>query len=80
MTSETFTRLYEPGKIGPVTTKNRWVKTAQGSSTIEPDTGFVGERCLNYYENLAKGGIGLLLTESCGVEYPLGIRSPGQQG
>ncbi len=79
MTSETFTRLYEPGRIGQVTTKNRWVKTAQGSSTIEPDTGFVGERCLNYYENLAKGGIGLLLTESCGVEYPLGVHHPPVQ-
>ncbi len=79
MTSETFTRLYEPGRIGQITTKNRWVKTAQGSSTIEPDTGFVGERCLNYYEHIVQGGVGLLLTESCGVEYPLGVHHPPVQ-
>ncbi len=27
-----------------------------------------------YYERLAKGGVGFLIVESCGVEYPLGIQ------
>ena len=27
-----------------------------------------------YYERLAKGGVGFLVVESCGVEYPLGIQ------
>jgi 2,4-dienoyl-CoA reductase (NADPH2) len=72
-------RLLEPGTIGKVRTKSRLIKTAQGSSVIEPDTGFIGERALAYYENLVKGGIGLLLTESCGVEYPLGTHHPPVQ-
>ncbi len=78
--NQRFSRLLEPGLIGKVKTKNRLVKTAQGSSVIEPDTGFVGERALAYYENLVKGGVGLLLTESCGVEYPLGTHHPPASG
>ena len=27
-----------------------------------------------YYERLARGGVGFLVVESCGVEYPLGIQ------
>lgn len=72
MANSRFEKLLEPGYIGKVKTKSRLIKTAQGSSVIEPDTGFVGERALNYYDNLIKGGIGLIIVESCGVEYPLG--------
>jgi 2,4-dienoyl-CoA reductase (NADPH2) len=73
MMNARFPKLLEPGYIGQIKTKNRLIKTAQGSSVIEPDTGFVGERALNYYENLIRGGIGLMIVESCGVEFPLGI-------
>lgn len=79
MVNTNFSRLLEPGNIGRVRTKNRIVKTAQGSSVIEPDTGFCGERALAYYENLVKGGVGLLIVESCGVEYPLGTHHPPVQ-
>ena len=44
-----------------VQTNNRMVKTAQGSSAIEPDMGFGGERALAYYKNPIKGGIGLMV-------------------
>jgi 2,4-dienoyl-CoA reductase (NADPH2) len=66
-----FARLLEPGQIGKIKTKNRLIKTANGTSYIEHDTGYVGERALAYYEALAKGGVGLLIVESCGVEFPL---------
>ncbi len=79
MSNERFAKLLEPGFIGKVKTKNRMIKTAQGSSVIEPDTGFVGERALNYYGNLFRGGVGLLIVESCGVEYPLGTHHPPVQ-
>ena len=72
MDNTRFTRLLEPAFIGKVKLQNRIIKTAQGSSTIEPETGFAGERAKAYYANLAKGGVGLLIVESCGVEYPLG--------
>jgi len=34
----------------------------------------VGERMVAYYERLAKGGVGFIVVESCGVEYPLGTQ------
>ena len=68
-----FERLMQPGTIGPVTTRNRIIKTANGTSFMEEDQ-TVGPRMIAYYERLAKGGVGFLVVESCGVEYPLGIQ------
>jgi 2,4-dienoyl-CoA reductase (NADPH2) len=71
--SERFERLLEPGMIGPVKTRNRIIKTANGTSFMEEDQ-TVGPRMIAYYERLAKGGVGFLVVESCGVEYPLAIQ------
>jgi 2,4-dienoyl-CoA reductase (NADPH2) len=78
MTDNRFKKLLEPGYIGRVRTRNRMIKTANGTSFIER-TGYVGDRALAYYEAMAKGGVGLLITESCGVEYPLGVQHPPVQ-
>jgi 2,4-dienoyl-CoA reductase (NADPH2) len=78
MSNGKFEKLLEPGYIGKVCTRNRMIKTANGTSFIEP-TGYVGDRALAYYETMAKGGVGLLITESCGVEYPLGVQHPPVQ-
>ncbi len=71
--TQRFEKLMEPGMIGPVRTRNRIIKTANGTSYMEPDQ-TVGPRMIAYYERLAKGGVGFLVVESCGVEYPLGIQ------
>ncbi len=68
-----FMKLLEPGMIGPVKTRNRMLKTANGTSFMEDDQ-TCGPRMVAFYERLAKGGIGFLVVESCGVEYPLGIQ------
>jgi 2,4-dienoyl-CoA reductase (NADPH2) len=68
-----FKKLFEPGKIGPLTVKNRIIKTANGTSFMDPDQ-TCGDRMIAYYERLAKGGVGFLVVESCGTEYPLGIQ------
>ncbi|MDH7499363.1 MAG: FAD-dependent oxidoreductase [candidate division NC10 bacterium] len=73
-----FEKLLEPGRIGRVVTRNRMIKSGQGTSFIEP-TGYVGESAIAYYETMAKGGVGLLIVESCGVEYPLGVHHPPVQ-
>ncbi len=78
MSDNKFQRLLEPGNIGRVRTRNRIIKTANGTSFIEP-SGYVGDRALAYYETMAAGGVGLLITESCGVEYPLGVQHPPVQ-
>jgi 2,4-dienoyl-CoA reductase-like NADH-dependent reductase (Old Yellow Enzyme family) len=69
--NQRFARLSEPGQIGKIKTKNRLIKTANGTSYIEHESGYVGERALAYYDALAKGGVGLLIVESCGVEFTL---------
>ncbi|MGD9368194.1 MAG: FAD-dependent oxidoreductase [Desulfobacteraceae bacterium] len=71
--SNRFKKLFEPGKIGPLTIKNRIIKTANGTSFMDPDQ-TCGDRMVAYYERLAKGGVGFLVVESCGTEYPLGIQ------
>jgi len=68
-----FEKLLSPGMIGPVKTRNRMLKTANGTSFMEPDQ-TCGPGMVAFYERLAKGGIGFLVVESCGVEYPLGIQ------
>ena len=73
-----FPKLLEPSQIGRVKTRNRMIKTASGTSFIEP-TGYVGEKVKAYYETMAKGGVGLIIVESCGVEYPLGVQHPPVQ-
>ena len=71
--TQRFERLMEPGMIGPVKTRNRIIKTANGTSYVDPDQ-TCGDRMIAYYERLARGGVGFLVVESCGVEYPLGIQ------
>lgn len=71
--AKNFSKLLEPGMIGPVKTKNRIIKTANGTSFMEPDQ-TCGPRMVAYYERLARGGVGFLVVESCGTEYPLGIQ------
>ena len=68
-----FEKLMEPGQIGPVKTRNRIIKTANGTSFMDFDTQGPGDRMVAYYERLAKGGVGYLMVESCGVEYPQGF-------
>ena len=65
-------KILEPGMIGPVRTRNRILKTANGTSFMEADQ-TVGPRMVAWYEKLAKGGAGFIVVESSGVEYPLGI-------
>jgi 2,4-dienoyl-CoA reductase-like NADH-dependent reductase (Old Yellow Enzyme family) len=71
--SQRFEKLMEPGMIGPIKTRNRIIKTANGTSFMEEDQ-TIGPRMIAYYEALARGGVGFLVVESCGVEYPLAIQ------
>jgi len=68
-----FEKILEPGMIGPIKTRNKMLKTANGTSYMDDDQ-TCGARMVAYYERLAKGGVGFLVVESCGVEYPLGIQ------
>lgn len=70
-----FKKLMEPGHIGRVSIRNRIIKTAAGTGLIEKD-GIVGQPMIDFYETMAKGGVGLLIFEYCSVEYPRGMLRP----
>lgn len=55
-------KLWEPGKIGKLTVKNRVVMAAMAvGALLEPD-GRISERLIDYYAARAKGGVGLIIT------------------
>jgi 2,4-dienoyl-CoA reductase (NADPH2) len=61
-----FTKLFEPGRIGTMEVKNRIVLPALGLNFCTDKT--VNDRWLNFYEERARGGVGLMIV-SAGIEY-----------
>ncbi|MFX1292539.1 MAG: NADH:flavin oxidoreductase [Promethearchaeota archaeon] len=59
--------LFGPKKIGNVQIKNRIVRSATFMFMAEK-YGYVGERLLNIYEGLAKGGTGLIITGAVAID------------
>jgi len=60
-------KLFTPIKIGKLEVKNRIVMPAMATGFASED-GQVTERMISYYEERAKGGVGLVIVEFCGVE------------
>jgi len=51
--------LFEPGKIGDLSLKNRTIMAPMGiGALVEPD-GRLSERAIDYYVARAKGGVGM---------------------
>lgn len=70
-------RLLEPGKIGKLTIRNRVVMPAIGTS-LASSTGEASDRMIRYYEERAKGGCGLIITEITRVNDEHGVGTPNQ--
>ncbi len=79
MTSNPYTSLLQPGRIGSLELRNRIVMAPMGSNFAEAD-GVCGERIQAYYEARAKGGAGLLTMGVCAVAWPAGTAEPFQVG
>ena len=62
---EKYAPLWEPMQVGPVTLKNRIVVTAH--SLQYAVDGLMAQQSIDYYEERAKGGAGLILTEAQSV-------------
>ena len=71
MPSRAYPRLSEPFRIKGVELRNRIVKPGQWTLYAEAD-GSVGDRITAYYEDLARGGVGLITVEESLCDYPLG--------
>lgn len=67
--SSPFKKLFEPGQIGTVKTKNRIIKTACGTHYWHRDDLHMNRKVICYYEALAKGGAGLVIAESPTVDF-----------
>ncbi len=69
--ASTYPSLFQPMKLGPLTLKNRIVKSGQWFLYAEPD-GSCGDRIIAWYEGLAKYGPGLITIEESICEFPWG--------
>lgn len=61
-------RLFSRGRIASLTTKNRLVRSATYESSMTED-GRVTPDILDLYRNLAKGGVGTIITGHMAVQY-----------
>lgn len=71
-----FKKLLEPIQVGQLTLKNRMVKAAYATFVVDNKGGRVAgvsDAMKSHIEAIAKGGIGLCITESCAIDYPLGL-------
>lgn len=71
-------RVLEPAKLGPLELRNRFIRSATWDSTAE-DNGAVTDHSVRIYQELAAGGVGLIITGFAYVS-PLGKAGAGQYG
>lgn len=74
-----YCKLFEPGKIGNVEIKNRIVMSPMCMG-FGQFNGCATETMMNYYEERAKGGVGLIFTEITRINDVSGASSFGQLG
>jgi len=72
-----YSKLFERGKIGNVEIKNRIVMPPMGTG-FAAASGEASEEITRFYEERAKGGTGLIITEVCRVDELSGIAQPCQ--
>ncbi|UYZ22404.1 FAD-dependent oxidoreductase [Mesobacillus jeotgali] len=72
-----YPHLFSVGKIGSVTLKNKIVMPAMGTGLASSD-GELTEQQIRYYEERAKGGTGLIITEFTTVDFELGRAAANQ--
>ena len=74
-----YEHLLAPGRIGTLEVRNRIVMAPMGVEIVDAD-GHAREPLIAYYEERARGGVGLIITEVCAMAYPRGANSAHQLG
>ncbi len=69
--------VFEEGKIGHVSLQNRIVMPGM-STRLASSNGEITDGQIRYYEERAKGGVGLIITEFTTIEYELGRAETNQ--
>ena len=72
-----YPHIFEPMTIRRMTVKNRIVMTPMGTNYGEQN-GEMSFLHINYYEQRAKGGTGLLIVENASVDSPQGSNGTTQ--
>ena len=72
-----FDHLLSPISVGPMELRNRMVMAPMGVEIVGDD-GFANDQITAYYEERARGGVGLIITEVCAMAYPRGANSVHQ--
>lgn len=72
-----YTKLFENSKIGSLEIKNKIVMAPMGTGFANDD-GTVNERVIKYYEQRAKGGVGLIIVEAACVDDVYSVPFKGQ--
>ena len=79
MPSPDYRHLVSPVRIGSMTVRNRLVMAPMGVEIVDAD-GMANDAIVAYYEERARGGVGLIITEVCAISYPHGANSVHQLG
>lgn len=74
-----FEKLFQPGRIGTLEVKNRLVMPPMATN-LGTDDGYVTEQVRGYYEARARGGVGLIITEICCIDFPKGKSASRELG
>jgi 2,4-dienoyl-CoA reductase (NADPH2) len=74
-----FPHLLSPGRIGPLELRNRIVLAPMGTY-LGGEDGHITERHQRFYEERARGGVGLVTTEVVAVDWPRGAAMTHQLG
>ncbi|MGA8942786.1 MAG: 2-enoate reductase, partial [Thermoactinomyces sp.] len=72
-----YMKLFEPTYIGKLKLKNRMSMAPMGNIGYSDPSGAFNQRIQDYYVERAKGGIGLIITGVCSVDYNIeGLPQP----
>jgi len=67
-----YEKLFEPGRIGSVRTKNRLIKTGSHPGFFPYEHGYIPQAVKDYYGAMARGGVGLIVVGAAELDYPIG--------
>jgi len=64
-----YTKMFEPIKVNKLTIKNRLVMAPMGNLQMAEETGRPNQKMLKYFEERAKGGVGLITSGLIPISY-----------
>jgi 2,4-dienoyl-CoA reductase-like NADH-dependent reductase (Old Yellow Enzyme family) len=66
-----FRKLVESAQIGRMAIKNRMIMAPMGTA-LSDERGLVTKEMEDYYEARARGGVGMVIVENAGIDFPQG--------